>query len=406
MESETATGPLLGIKVIELAHVMAGPTCGRMLADMGADVIKVERVPGGDSLRQDTFSPKESGNDTHAFMMMNRNKRGIGIDLKSKAGQATLERLLSTADVLIENFRHDTLEKLGFGYEDVHKRHPQLIYCSVSGYGRTGPYAKRGGFDLIAQGMSGLMSYTGEGKDRPPVKVGAPVTDITSGILAAMGVSAALHSRNQTGVGQLVDTSLYETGITFSYWHSAISFATGDCPGALGSAHPINTPYQAYQTADGWINIGGANQANWLRFLDVIEAPELKSDPRFGLNVDRMANKPALDQILTEYLQLKSSDQWLSELEAAGIPAGPIRTVPEMHQDPHAIAREMITSTEHKRLGTVQTIGFPVKFSETPGAITQPAPVLGQHTRDILRENGFDDLQIQKLIDDGDVIAE
>ena len=250
------------------------------------------------------------------------------------------------------------------------------------------------------------MSYTGEGDGRPPVKVGAPVTDITAGILAAMGVAAALHSRSQTGVGQMVDTSLYETGITFSYWHSAIAFATGDCPGALGSAHPLNTPYQAYQTADGWINIGGANQANWLRLLDVIDAPKLKSDPLFELNINRMENKPALDQILTEKLSHKSTDQWLSALELAGIPAGPIRTVPEMHQDPHTIAREMVTTTEHKRLGPVKTIGFPVKFSETPGAVTQAAPVLGQHTRDVLRENGYNEQEIQNLIDIGAVIAE
>jgi crotonobetainyl-CoA:carnitine CoA-transferase CaiB-like acyl-CoA transferase len=406
MPSDIATGPLAGVKVIELAHVMAGPTCGRMLADMGADVIKVERAPNGDDLRQDAFSPAEYGGDSHAFMMMNRNKRGISLDLKSQEGKEALERLLSDADVMIENYRHDTMEKLGFGYEELHKRYPRLIYCAVSGYGRTGPYAERGGFDLIAQGMSGLMSYTGEGDGRPPVKVGAPVTDITAGILAAMGVAAALHSRSQTGVGQMVDTSLYETGITFSYWHSAIAFATGDCPGALGSAHPLNTPYQAYQTADGWINIGGANQANWLRLLDVIDAPKLKSDPRFELNINRMENKPALDQILTEKLSHKSTDQWLGALELAGIPAGPIRTVPEMHQDPHTISREMVTTTEHKRLGPVKTIGFPVKFSETPGAVTQAAPVLGQHTRDVLRENGYNEQEIQNFIDIGAVVAE
>ena len=288
----------------------------------------------------------------------------------------------------------------------LHVRHPRLIYCAVSGFGRSGPYAERGGFDLIAQGMSGLMSITGEGEGRPPVKVGSPVTDITAGILASMGVLAALHSRNQTGVGQMVDTSLFETGVTFSYWHSAIAFATGNCPGALGSAHPLNTPYQAYQTADGWINIGGANQPNWLRLLDVLDAPELKSDPRFEQNKNRMENKPALDQILTDLLMRKNSDEWLAALEDAGIPAGPILSVPEMHNDPQTLAREMVTSTQHKRMGEVKTIGFPVKFSETPAAITQAAPVYGQHTHDVLIECGYNGAEAQKLIDDGSVIAE
>lgn len=406
MSSTNASGPLAGVKVVELAHVMAGPTCGRMLADMGADVVKVERVPGGDDSRRDTVASEGGDGDSHAFMMMNRNKRGIAVDLKTAGGKEVLDRLLARSDVVIENYRHDTMAKLGFGYAELHERYPHLIYCAVSGFGRTGPYAERGGFDLIAQGMSGLMSITGEGAGRPPVKVGSPVTDITAGILATMGVVSALYNRERTGAGQMVDTSLYEAGITFSYWHSAIAFATGDCPGALGSAHPLNAPYQAYETADGWINIGGANQSNWLRLLDVLGAQELKADPRFEDNNKRMQNKEALDRVLTQYFRRKEASEWLQDLEAAGVPAGPIRTVPEMHGDPQTAAREMVTSCTHKRFGEVKTIGFPVKFSETPAAISRAAPVYGEHTREVLGEFGFDAERIEALVADGAVVAE
>src|SRR5437868_7007014 len=215
-------GPLAGVKVIELAHIMAGPVCGLMLADIGASVIKVEKIEGGDDSRR--FLPPAIAGESAAFMMMNRNKRGIALDLKHAEGKAVLRRLLADADVLIENYRAGTMAKLGFGYEALRKDNPGLIYCSLSGFGRTGPYAERGGFDLVAQGMSGLMSVTGEGPGRPPVKVGAPVTDITAGILAAMGVLAALHRRRETGRGQVVDTSLFEAGIVMTYWQSAIAF--------------------------------------------------------------------------------------------------------------------------------------------------------------------------------------
>jgi crotonobetainyl-CoA:carnitine CoA-transferase CaiB-like acyl-CoA transferase len=235
-------GPLAGLKVIDLSHVMAGPTCALMLADMGADVIKVEKYPGGDDTRR--MVPPVIGGESAAFMMMNRSKQGIALDLKQDAAKAVLHRLLENADVLIENYRHDTITRLGFGYAELHARYPRLIYCSLSGFGRTGPYADLGGYDLIAQGMSGLMSITGEGPGRPPVKVGAPVTDITAGVLAAMGVLAALHHRNATGQGQLVDTSLFEAGIMHTYWQSAICFATGTPPGPMGSAHPLNGPYR------------------------------------------------------------------------------------------------------------------------------------------------------------------
>jgi crotonobetainyl-CoA:carnitine CoA-transferase CaiB-like acyl-CoA transferase len=396
-------GPLAGLKVVELSHIMAGPTCGLMLADMGANVIKVERYPGGDDTRRTV--PPEIDGESAAFMMMNRNKRGIAIDLKHTQGKQVLSRLLKTADILIENFRKDTLDRLGFGYETLKQENPGLIYCSLSGFGRTGPYADRGGFDLIAQGMSGLMSITGEGPGRPPVKGGAPVTDITAGILAAMGILAAYIHRLKTGQGQEVDTSLFEAGITQTYWQSAIYLATGISPGPLGSAHPLMAPYQAFQTRDGWLNVGSANQANWERLLKVLEAEALGRDPRFAENAGRINNLLDLVGALTPYFQQRTTAEWLERLEAAGVPAGPVLSIAEMHADPQTQARQMVVEVKHSRLGPVETLGLPVKFSATPGGPQRGAPVLGEHTREILREYDYEETEIDALIESGAVFA-
>ena len=396
-------GPLTGLKVVELAHIMAGPVCGLMLADLGAEVIKVEKLPGGDDSRR--FLPPEIEGEPAAFMMMNRNKRGIAIDLKQADGKAVLRRLLARSDVVIENYRKGTMERLGLGYETLKADNPGLIYCEISGFGRTGPYAERGGFDLIAQGMSGLMSITGEGAGRPPVKVGAPVTDITAGILGALGIVAAYVKRLETGRGQRVDTSLFEAGIVHTYWQSAIAFATGQSPGPLGSAHPLNAPYQAFETADGWINVGAANQANWLRLLDVLEAARLAEDPRFADNAARMANLPALVETLTPYFETHTTAEWLDRLETAGVPAGPVLSITEMHQDPQALARGVVTRVEHSRLGPVDTLGLPITFSETPGKVAQGAPLYGEHTREVLAEAGYTAAEIAALIEAGTVAA-
>jgi crotonobetainyl-CoA:carnitine CoA-transferase CaiB-like acyl-CoA transferase len=394
-EMTSSTGPLAGMRVIELAHIMAGPVCGLMLADMGADVIKVEKPTGDDSRR---FVPPEIKGESAAFMMMNRNKRGIALNLKDPAAVAVLHKLLMTADVVIENYRMGTMERLGLGYDELAKLNPRLIYCEISGFGRTGPYAERGGFDLIAQGMSGLMSITGEGPDRPPVKVAAPISDINAGILAAMGVSAAYASMLQTGRGQKVDTSLFEAAIVQTYWQSAIAFATGESPKPLGSAHPINAPYQSFRTRDGWINVGAANQANWLRFLKVIGAPELDDDPRFSSNLERIRNLPTLVAILDSFIITDTTANWLAKMEAAALPAGPVLEILEMHADPQALAREMIVQVEHPNVGKMSTLGHPVKYSETPAQITRPAPILGQHSRDVLRDTGYSDAEIEALV--------
>lgn len=395
----TKSGPLEGLKVIDLSHIMAGPTCSMLLADMGADVVKVEKIPGGDDARR--MVPPNVGEESAAFLIMNRNKRGIALNLKSEEGRGVLSRLLQKADVLIENYRRGTMEKMGFGYEDLHATNPRLIYCSISGFGRTGPYADRGGFDLVAQGMSGLMSITGERTGGPPMKAGAPVTDITAGILACTGILAALHARESTGQGQMVDTSLFEAGITHTYWHSAICFATGKAPGPMGSAHPLNAPYQAFPASDGWITVGAANQENWLRLLEALDAPELRDDPRFVNNAARMRNLAELTETLSPLFRRRTKAQWLARLEECGVPAGPVLDIAEMHADPQAQAREMIVETTHPTAGKVKAIGLPIKFSETPGGVRQPAPTFGQHTREVLHEAGYSDAEIDDLARSG-----
>jgi crotonobetainyl-CoA:carnitine CoA-transferase CaiB-like acyl-CoA transferase len=314
-----------------------------------------------------------------------------------------LRRMIKDADVLIENYRADTLPSLGLGYEELKKINPALIYAAISGFGRTGPWAQQGGFDLVAQGMSGLMSMTGEGPRRPPVKVGAPICDITAGLLLAMGVLAAYTHRLKTGEGQLVDTSLFEAGITHTYWQSAIAFATGVAPGPLGSAHPLNAPYQAFQTSDGWINIGAANQANWERLLVVLDAEALRRDARFQTGKGRMDNIDVLIEMLGRYFATKSTTEWLAALEKVGVPAGPVLDVMQMHVHPQTLAREMVPTVVHPKAGAMQTIGLPVKFSQTPGAVLHAAPLFGEHTRVVLTEFGYSAEEIDALVASGAV---
>lgn len=396
-------GPLAGMKVIELAHVMAGPVCGLMLADMGADVIKVEKIDGGDDTRRQL--PPDINGESAAFMMMNRNKRGIVIDLKHAAGKEVLRHLVRDADVLIENYRSDTLPSLGLGYDDLKKINPGLIYAAISGFGRTGPLANAGGFDLVAQGMSGLMSVTGEGPGRPPVKVGPPVCDITAGILLAMGTLAAFAHKQRTGEGQLVDTSLFEAGITHTYWQSAIAFATGIAPAPMGSAHPLNAPYQAFPTADGWINIGAANDANWKRMLRALGADALADDPRFRDGRSRMNNREVLIETLNPLFARMTLAEALKRMEDAGVPAGPVLDVKDMHAHPQTVARDMVPSVDHPVAGRMQTIGLPVKFSSTPGGICHAAPTFGQHTQQILKEHGYGEAEIEALLQVRAVVA-
>ncbi len=397
-----SNGALKGIKVIELAQIMAGPTCGMLLADMGADVIKVEKLPGGDDTRSYT-EPSIRG-ESAAFMILNRNKRGIAVNLKKPGGLEVVKRLLADADVVTENYRKGTLEKLGLGYDVLEKLNPRLIYCAVSGYGRTGPYADKGGFDLIAQGFAGIMSITGE-PGGPPAKSGTSIADINAGILAALGIVSALVSRATTGRGQMVETSLMEAAIQQTYWQSAIFFATGVNPGPTGSAHILTAPYQAFPTKDGWINVGGANQSNWERIVKVIGRPELAEDARFRTNGDRMKNLAALTPLIAERLLSRPSAEWILEFEAAGVPAGPVNKIGEMLGDPQVAARAMVLEVDHPRAGRVKTLGTPIKFSATPGEVTRAAPVLGEHTREVLEGLGYTSAEIDHLRNEGAVLV-
>jgi crotonobetainyl-CoA:carnitine CoA-transferase CaiB-like acyl-CoA transferase len=396
-------GPLSGMKVVDLTHVMAGPTCTLMLADMGAEVIKIEKIPAGDDTRY--MVPPRIGDEAASFLMMNRNKKGIALDLKTPGGARVLRRLIGSADVLVENFGPGVMDRLGFGYAELKKDHPALIYCSLSGFGRTGPYKHRRGFDLVAQAMSGIMSFTGERPDGPPVKCGAPLSDITAGILAAMGILAAYSHRLKTGQGQWVETSLFEAALVQTYWQAAIGLATGVAPRAMGSAHPLNAPYQAFEASDKWIVVGGANQKHWLRTLEVLGATELPQDPRFATGADRMAHLKELEALLSARFRTQPAEYWLNALEEVGVPCGPVNDMLQALADPQTIARDMVVEVEHSSLGRVKTLGLPIKFSQTPGKVRTGAPRYGEHTGAVLRAYGFGDDEIAALRKEGAIAA-
>jgi crotonobetainyl-CoA:carnitine CoA-transferase CaiB-like acyl-CoA transferase len=376
--------PLEGLRVLDLSHVMAGPVCAMMLADLGADVIKIEKGPGGDDSRK--MAPPWIGTESAAFMMVNRNKRGIVLDLKSEQGRVDFLALVDTADVMVENFRAGALDKLGLGFEALHARNARLVYCSVSGFGRSGPYAQKGGYDLMAQALTGHMSFTGEGGSRPPVKAGAPIADITAGLLATIGVLAALQMRERTGSGQMVDTSLMEAGAILSYWQAAMHLADGRIAAPMGSAHPLDAPYQAFEAADGWLTVGAANQANWLRLVAALDAPALAADPRFADNPARMEHLDELVAALTPLFRKRTRDDWIAHLEAHGVPTAPVLHIGEALAHPQLAARDMLPTVHHATEGEVRTLGCPIKFSHAVSGPQRGAPTLGQHTAEVLAE--------------------
>jgi crotonobetainyl-CoA:carnitine CoA-transferase CaiB-like acyl-CoA transferase len=394
------TGPLAGLKVLELSQIMAGPTCGLMLADLGADVVKVEKLPGGDDVR--TYKDPLIKGIAAPFLMLNRNKRSIGMNLKMPQAQAAFKKMVLKSDALTENYRKGTLEKMGLGYEVLKSINPGLIYCAISGYGRTGPMADKGGFDLIAQGFSGLMSITGE-PGRAPIKTGNSVTDINSGILACVGILSAYIEKLRTGQGQMVDTSLMEAGLQQTYWHAAIYFATGESPKPTGSAHVLTAPYQAFKTADGYVNIGGANQANWERVAQVLNHPEWIEDERFKLSPSRHKNIDQLAPLMEAELTQETTDYWVDMFETAGVPVGPVHSIGQALEHEQALARDMIVEVEHPQAGRIRTLGNPIKLSNNKADMTRPAPSLGQHSREILREFDFLDGDIDALLASGAV---
>jgi crotonobetainyl-CoA:carnitine CoA-transferase CaiB-like acyl-CoA transferase len=333
------------------------------------------------------------------FGAVNRNKRSLAIDLAAPDGAAAVRRMARTADVVVENYRHGALPKLGLGYRDLAAGNPALIYCSISGFGATGPYATRGGFDLVAQGMSGIMSFTGE-PDRPPVKVGVPIADLNAGLFGAFGVVSAYVHRQRTGEGQYVDTSLFEGALAYTVWESALYFATGEVAGPIGSAHRLAAPYEALRTADGWLTVGAANQANWRRLCEVLGRPDLLDDERFARPLDRLANRRDLAVAIEKTLATATTSEWVARLEEGAVPAGPIYDVADAFADPHVAAREMIVDIADGDSST-RHLGVPVKLSRTPGRVVRNAPRLGAHTDEVLGEYGFSTDEIQALHDAG-----
>lgn len=387
------SGPLDGVRLLDLSSQLSGPYCAMLLGDLGADVVKVERPGRGDDARG--MAPFVRG-ESAPFMTFNRNKRSITLDLKAPDGLAVARRLAERADVLLENWRPGAAARLGLGWAEVHALNPRLVYCSISGFGQTGPYAGRGGFDRIAQGMSGLMSITGE-EDGPPLPVPLPVADIGAGMFATIGILAALAHRARTGEGQVVDASLLETPIAWAVYEASSYFATGVVPERLGPGHRTNAPYQAFRTADGWINLGGGSPGFWPVICRVLGVVELLNDPRFATAALRVEHRKALEAVLEARFLTAPAAEWLARLEAAGVPAGPVLTYDQVFGDPHVAARAMAVEVEHPRAGATRVLGIPLKLSATPGSIRRPAPMLGQHTDEILGELGYDAAAIRDL---------
>ena len=382
-----------GIRVIDQTQVMAGPSCSMLLGDMGADVIKVE-PPDGEASRTQGYelAPGVSA----AFVAINRNKRGMTLDLKRDEGVAILKKLAATADILVENYRPGVAERLGVDYETLKAINPRLIYCSISGFGQTGPYAPRGGYDLIAQGMSGIMSVTGH-PGGAPVKVGIPIADLGAGLFATFGILCALRARRVTGRGQLVDTSLFEAGLALGVWEATEYWFTGRTPQPMGSAHRMNAPYQALRASDGHFTVGAANAKLWPLFCGVIGREELVHDQRFETVALRVQHRAALEAELERATVEQPRRYWLERCEAAGIPAGPIYSVPEALDDPHARARGMVQELDHPIAGRVKVLGNPVKMSATPATMRRAAPVLGADTAAVLGELGYSAAEIETL---------
>jgi formyl-CoA transferase len=384
------TQALESIRVLDLTRALAGPYCTMMLGDLGADVIKVERPGRGDESRGwgppfvgEPYGPYPG--ESAYYIATNRNKRSITVNLKSPEGQEIVRRLAGVSDVLVENFRTGVLDKMGLGYEQMHALYPRLVYCSFSGYGRTGPYAERPGYDFILQAEGGMMGIIGP-EDGPPYRVGIPIIDIASGMFAASAILAALRARDQTGEGQLVDISLLDTGVALLTNVASNYLVGGMEPRRLGNAHPNIAPYEAFHARDRWFALAAANERQWATLCDAIGRPDLKDDPRFATNRERVANRPALLKVLNDAFETRDADEWLANLREAGLPCGPINTVADVFEHPQAQARGLAQETIHPTAGTVRVTGFPYKLSGTPAAVRQAPPLLGQHTQQVLED--------------------
>ncbi|WP_422447587.1 CaiB/BaiF CoA transferase family protein [Thermoanaerobacterium sp. DL9XJH110] len=386
--------PLEGIKVLDLSRVLAGPFATMILGDLGAEIIKIE-IPGvGDDSR--SFGPFIK-NESAYFMSINRNKKSMTLNLKKKEGVDILKKLVKEADVIVENFRPGTMDKLGIGYDVLKEINPRIIYAACSGFGHTGPYSQRPAYDVIVQGMGGIMSITGQ-PGGPPTRVGASIGDITAALFTAIGVLAALNVREKTGKGQKVDVAMLDCQVAILENAIARYFVSGKSPEPIGNRHPSITPFSSFKTEDGFVIIAIGNDNLWAKFCSVVERTELIDDERFKTNPDRTKNWNELEPILNEIFSKKTTDEWLEVLEKAGIPCGPINDVERVVKDPQVKAREMLVELEHPVAGKMKVPGIPIKFSETPGQIENPAPLLGQHTEEILAGMlGFSKKEIENL---------
>ena len=371
-------GSLDGLRVLDLTSNLSGPYCCMLLADHGADVLKLEQTGKGDSARN---MPPFVNGESAPFMIWNRNKRSVEIDLKTQ--KDAFLGLVDTADFVVENFRPGVMARLGLGWEAIHARNPRAILGSISGFGQTGPYSTRGGFDLISQAMSGLMSINGP-EDGPPFRLPIAISDVAAGMFLAFGLLAALESRHRTGQGQHVETSLLEAATSFCVYEAAHYFALGTRPPRIGQQHRGSSPYQVFATADGFITIGASQQKFFVTLCGIVGLPELVGDPRFASVAERVAHNRELVSLLAVPLAAQQSAHWLGALEAAGIPAGPVLGFDQVLTDPHMLARGMVAETTHPVTGQFRTLGVPVKLSATPGAVRRPAPRLGEHTKDVL----------------------
>jgi len=391
-------GALYGIRVVEVGNFMAAPFCTLQLADLGADVIKIENPDGGDQVR--TTAPFLGG-ESSSFIRLNRNKRSLALNLKAAQGKDVFRRLVRNTDVLVENLRPGTMRDLGLDYPRLSEENPRLIYVAASGWGQDGPYAERPGLDIMAQGMSGLMSITGEEGGRAPVKVGVPITDLACALYGALGALAALRARERTGRGQFIDVCLLEAGVSLAVWEAGRYFATGEVPGPLGSAHQTAAPYQALRASDGFFTVGATTRPNWEACCDVFGLQQLKDDPRFAQNHLRHQNRRELIPLIEAVTQGESIAHWVHALTAAGVPCGPIQTYDQVFSDPHLRARGFFPEAPHSKLGPVKQIASPMRLSATPPQVVRAGPLLGEHSTEVLGQIGYSQEEIQQLHDSG-----
>ena len=386
--------PLEGVKVLDFTNVMAGPYCAMVLGDLGAEVIKIESFPDGDASRR--FDPQVNG-ESYCFAVLNRNKKSLAVDLKSPQGREIILKLAETCDIALENFRPGVVRKLGIDYESLKARNPGIVYASMSGFGQTGPYGKKGGFDIIAQGWSGIMMMTGHPGGRP-AKVGIAMNDIASGVTALYGILGAYIGRLRGGQGQYLETSLLEAGLAWSIWEFGAFFGGGEIPTATGTRHRRSAPYQAYRSKDGYVTVGAGSDRMWKAFAETVcNKPEWLTDPRFATLPARLKHLDELEAEIESVLTTRPTAHWVEQLDAVGVPGGPVYGFDQIMADPHVKARRMVVDIDHPKIGPMKTIGLPIKSTGDLTAIKSPAPWLGQHSAGVLRDIGYDERRIEAL---------